>query len=145
MHSEMCQDRYAHEAARTAYVEARLSLTDPQQKLFADWKNVVLEDAGARAKSCAAFAPPSSPPDLLARMAREQEMLKDRLASLQAQMPALTALYQSLSPEQKEAFDHGEMHGGHGGWFGHGHGDHDRDGDHDREHGHMHHGDDDGA
>jgi hypothetical protein len=139
MHTTMCQDHYAHEAGRAAYLEARLSLNDSQEKLFDNWKSVVLNDAEAHAKSCAAFTPPSSPPDLLSRMAHEQEMLKSKLASLEAEMPALTALYQSLSAEQKEAFDHGEMHGEHGGWMGHEHGDH--DGDH--EHG-EHHGDDDG-
>jgi hypothetical protein len=73
-------------------------------------------------------------------MAHRETMLKARLASLDAQMPALTALYQSLSSEQKEVFDHGQMGGRHGGWFGRHH--HEHDGDDDR--GPMHHGDGDG-
>jgi hypothetical protein len=53
------------------------------------------------------------------REAHMREMLKDRLAALDAQAPALDALYQSLSPEQKTELDHmGPPHGMRDGMHG---------------------------
>ena len=36
------------------------------------------------------------------RLNREEEMLKDRLADIDAERPALTALYAALTPTQKQ-------------------------------------------
>jgi hypothetical protein len=125
MHAEMCKDLYAREVGRTAYLEARLQLTAAQQPLFETWKNVVLANAGERSKTCAAMTPPAQRPSMLDMMQHEQTRLEARLAALQAEVPALTALYQSLSPEQQRAF----MADGHGrgphGHFDHEHGEHD--------------------
>ena len=54
----------------------------------------------------------SHPPTLLDREAHMRARLKDRLALLDAQEPALEALYNSLSPDQKHDLDHMHMHGG---------------------------------
>jgi len=85
----------------------------------------------------------NGPPSPLEHMAREEEMLKARLADLQMERPLVATLYNSLSDEQKKTFVMAEHHG-HGmhgmpGMMGrHGHGPHgDPDGDDD--HGPMDH------
>jgi hypothetical protein len=106
MHAEFCKDHLARAAGRMAYLETRLSLTPAQQPLFATWRDAVLQGSQARAEACAHAGRPDEQPDLLTRRAREEERLKQRLAAMDAQTPALTALYQSLSPEQKRVLDH---------------------------------------
>ncbi len=130
MHGEMCKDLYARAVGRMAYLEARLQLTSAQQPLFETWKNVVMANAGERSKACAAMMPPPAPPSILDAMQHEQAMLQARLSALQAEMPALTAFYQSLSPEQQRALM-AEGRGPHG-HFGHERGEHgEHDGPHD--------------
>jgi hypothetical protein len=144
MHAFMCKDRYAHAIGRTAYLEAKLSLSTQQQSLFDAWKGAVLSSAQSEASTCAAEARPDMRPDALARMNHMEAHLQARLAALQTELPPLTALYQSLSPEQKRAFDMGGFHHHHHGMMGHGmwmH--HEGDGDH-RPDG-EHHPDGDGA
>ena len=115
---QMCEDRYAREAGRMGYLEARLSLTQSEQPLFARWKGVKLDIAKKRAADCGQnvarldrkmFTP-------VEHMSREQDMLKKRLADLDAERPALAALYDALTPKQREAFSggHGMMAGGRG-------------------------------
>jgi len=133
-HAEMCKDLYAREVGRTAYLEARLQLTPAQEPLFETWKNVVLANAGERSKTCAAMTPPVQWPSFLDMMQHEETRLQARLGALQAEMPALTSLYQSLSPEQQRAFMADGRGRGPRGRFGREHGGHDgppRDGPHD--------------
>jgi hypothetical protein len=42
-------------------------------------------------------------------MTMEEDLLKKRLADIQAERPALTAFYESLTPAQKEEFGQGDM------------------------------------
>jgi hypothetical protein len=125
-HAQMCTDRYARHVGEMAYLETKLALTDSQRPLFASWKDAVLAGAKSRTDHCLTRkrdeGQPVSLPD---REARMHEMLEARLAEMDAQRPALTALYQSLTPEQKRVFDF--SHGGHGGHGEHGH---DRPGEH---------------
>jgi len=103
---QMCEDRYAREAGRLAYLEARLNLTQSEQPLFARWKGVKLDVAKKRAADCGQNVSrldrrAATPVE---RMSREQDMLKKRLADLDAERPALAALYDALTPKQREAF-----------------------------------------
>ena len=129
IHTQFCKDRYARQAGRMAYLEARLSLTPSQQPLFAAWKDAVLQTAQTRANTCISDTRPEKPENMLAREAREETRLEARLTALQAEKPALTALYQSLSDEQKRAFDHAGHHHepGHEMWMRHGETGGDRD------------------
>lgn len=100
----MCEDRYAREVGRMAYVETRLDLSQAQRPLFARWKQVKLDIAKRRGDDCAQRMARedggmSSP---IERMSREADMLKKRLADLDAERPALAALYGALTPEQRE-------------------------------------------
>jgi hypothetical protein len=114
-HARMCTDMYAHHVGMVAELGAKLDLTDSQRPLFERWKSVVLDGAKSRETACAAHQPDMShAPTLPEREAHMREMLKDRLAGLDAQAPALDALYNSLSPEQRTAFDRMGHHGMHG-------------------------------
>ena len=129
-HKQMCTDRYAQNAGRVAYIEAKLSLTDSQRPLFDGWKQTVLGSAKSRENECLAHQPDMDDQhghSVLERQARMQQMLQHRLADLSAEQPSLKALYDSLSPEQKQVFDHGDEMGprghgphGRGGWHDHG-------------------------
>jgi hypothetical protein len=116
-HRQMCTDHYARHVGEIAYLEEKLSLTDAQRPLFESWKDVVLASAKTRASECAGMHPDfSHPPSILDREARLHDMLQKRLAEMDAQRPAMTALYQSLTPDQKHIFDgigfeHGPMYG----------------------------------
>jgi hypothetical protein len=102
---QMCDDHYAREVGRMAYLEARLNLTQPEQPLFARWKGVELDIAKRQTADCGQRMAHrdrkmSTPVE---RMSREQDMLKKRLADLDAERPVLAALYDALTPQQREA------------------------------------------
>ncbi|HEY2836009.1 MAG TPA: Spy/CpxP family protein refolding chaperone [Rhizomicrobium sp.] len=102
---QMCEDRYAREAGRMAYLEARLKLTSAQQPLFARWKEAALDIAKRRGADCSQRVTQRDRKErnVVERMGREEEMLKRRIADLDAERPALGALYTALSSEQREA------------------------------------------
>jgi hypothetical protein len=110
-HAHMCTDHYAMAAARVAFLEAKLSISAEQRPAFNRWRDVLLSDARARQAACAAHTPEMGhPTSALDREAMAEKMLSEKLRALQAQRPALESLYQSLTPEQKIAFDEGEHH-----------------------------------
>jgi hypothetical protein len=116
-HARMCNDRYAHEAGRLAFLQASLSLTDAQRGPFDQWRDAVLEQSKAHSQACLAHtAMPGHFPDALERSAHEQKRLETKLAALRTERPALEAFYNSLTPDQKKQFDHegGGHHHGHG-------------------------------
>lgn len=113
-HAHMCNDRYAHEAGRLAYLEASLSVTDAQRSAFNQWRDAVLSNAKAHSAACLAHSKmPDHFPNALERSAEMQKMLESKLAALQSERPALEALYQSLTPDQKKLFDREGDHFGH--------------------------------
>jgi hypothetical protein len=129
-HKARCQDHYAREVGRIAYLETKLNLTGSQQSLFAAWKAVKLDIAKRHANECAArnmdqMHKDVSPADRLAKM---EERLKKRVADIDAERPALAALYGALSEDQRKALHHHHhrmgRRGGHGMWhhgmMGHG-------------------------
>lgn len=108
----MCGEIPARAAGRLAYLQVRLDLTAAQTPLFERWKNVRLAAARRMQAQCAAGpktnrgmrAQAASPVE---RLAREEDMLKARLADIGAERPALTALYASLTDAQKANFGRG--------------------------------------
>ena len=115
-HHERCADRYARRVGEVAYLETRLALTDSQRPAFEAWKSIVLSNAKGGADACANHpGEMNGPPSILDREQHEERMLKARVEFLDAELPALTALYQTLTPEQKSVFDHGHGRRGHGG------------------------------
>jgi hypothetical protein len=116
---QFCDERYAGEVGRMAYLETRLHLSDAEQPLFANWKEVRLDSAKRQAADCAArTGAVRDRADPVARMSREEAMLKQRIADLDAERPAFSALYAALAPDQRQTLapprpmmgrDHGPM------------------------------------
>jgi len=112
----MCDDRFAREAGRMAYLEARLKLTPAQQPLFARWKEVSLDIAKRHGAACSQrlAGRDYKERNIVERMGREEDMLKRRIADLDAERPVLSALYNALSAEQREALSPGRRMGASG-------------------------------
>ena len=73
MHKSMCEDHQAEAAARLAFVEVKLGLTDAQKPLFAKWRQAVLDSAAKQKATCLADAPKTDqhqPPTVLEREAK---------------------------------------------------------------------------
>jgi hypothetical protein len=130
--TQMCQDQVARESGDLAYTETRLNLTATEQPLFERWKVARLSVARRHAEQCATRVSQrlaqrqtnqgqsgqnkSSQPGLAAnrpgpaeRMAQEEDRLKQRLADIDAERPALQAFTNALSPQQKMELDRGGM------------------------------------
>jgi hypothetical protein len=102
---ERCADRLAWRAARRAYVEAKLDLTAEQRPLWDNLQNAAKAEEQKERQLCAALKPEGSP-TLIDRMDRMQQFLTVRLDGLQAAKPAVQALYQALTPDQRAILDH---------------------------------------
>jgi hypothetical protein len=105
---QMCQDRYARETGELTYLQTRLQLTAAQQSAFQGWQQAKLGIARRHAESCAQRPMPTrdrsqartmpAPADM---MSRQEDRLKQRVADIEAERPALAALYNALSPQQR--------------------------------------------
>jgi LTXXQ motif family protein len=102
---EQCVDRLARRAARRAYVEAKLDLTAEQRPLW-DKVQSIAESEQQKERQLCDLLKPGAESTALDRMDRAQQFLSARLDALQSAKPAVQALYQSLTPDQKAVFDH---------------------------------------
>ena len=111
--AEKCDGRYAETVGRLSDMEARLVLSEKQKPLFDRWKRARMTQANEHADRCMTHVvnKRSARPTPVEKMARQEERLKMRLAGIEAQKPAFTALYASLTPEQQEVFSHRGDHG----------------------------------
>jgi hypothetical protein len=102
---ERCEERLARRAAMRAYTEAKLNLTAEQRPLWDKVQTIVQSEQQKERQLCAGLKPrdETTMPDRLDRM---QQFLSTRLEALQAAKPAVQALYQALTPEQRAIFDH---------------------------------------
>jgi hypothetical protein len=111
--AEMCKEMYAGKVGELAFLEAKLSLSANQAPLFAHWKEASLDIAKRRETDCTSDDRRANlrgqHPSVVERLALEEDLLKKRLADIQAERPALAAFYDSLTPAQKEEFGHGDM------------------------------------
>jgi hypothetical protein len=108
---QMCQDAYAHQAGDLTYLQNRLALTASQQSAFQRWQQAKLGIAKRHQDDCAARPVnersrakgqnQNERPGPGAMMSREEDKLKQRLADIEAERPALEALYTALSPQQR--------------------------------------------
>ena len=111
---QICRDLYAGKVGELAFLEAKLSLDAKQAPLFARWKQASLDIAKQHESDCAGKADRRADlrghrPNAVDRMSLEEDLLKKRLADIAAERPALTALYNALTPDQKEEFSRGDM------------------------------------
>ncbi|HEU0096199.1 MAG TPA: Spy/CpxP family protein refolding chaperone [Rhizomicrobium sp.] len=108
--AQLCKTMYAHKVGEMAFLETKLSLTSAQTPLFARWKEAALDIAKRHESECAAPMHRAERASIVDRMAMEEKLLKLRLADIDAERPALAALYGALTPAQKEEFGEGDMH-----------------------------------
>jgi hypothetical protein len=102
---QRCIDRLAWRAARRAYVEAKLDLTPQQRPLWDRVEAVAHSEEQKERQLCRQLTPPAEA-TVLDRLDRAQQFLSARLDALHAAKPAIQALYQALTPEQRAIFDH---------------------------------------
>lgn len=111
---QVCNFLYARKAGELAFLEARLSLSANQAPLFARWKQTSLDVAKQHQSDCAGRKHPAATRgkrlSVVDRLALEEDLLKRRLSDIQAERPALAALYTSLTPTQKQQFGQNERH-----------------------------------
>src|SRR5262249_4997949 len=102
---ERCTDRIAWRAAMRAYAEAKLNLTPEQRPLWDRVQTAAQAEAQKERQLCASRKPRDEA-TLLDRMDGMQQILSTRLEALQSAKPAVQALYQALTPEQRAILDH---------------------------------------
>ena len=102
---ERCGERLAWRAAMRAYTEAKLDLTPEQRPLWDRVQSIAQTEQQKERQLCAALKP-GGDTTMLDRLDRMQQFLSTRLEALQAAKPAVQALYQALTPEQRAIFDH---------------------------------------
>lgn len=101
-----CEERIARRIGHRAYLKAKLDLKPDQMSAWDAFQKAA-DDASAKEKARCASMPTEmkEPPTLIQRLDRQESMMKARLESMQLVKPALTALYDKLSPEQKAVLD----------------------------------------
>lgn len=102
---ERCEERLAWRAAMRAYAEAKLDLTPEQRPLWDRVESIAQTEQQKERQLCAALKP-GGDTTMLDRLDGMQQFLSTRLEALQAAKPAVQALYQALTPEQRAIFDH---------------------------------------
>ena len=105
---QRCEERIARRAGMVAYVVAKLNLTAEQRPVWDKVQGVLQANADKQRQLCASLKPMAErgQETVLDRMNRREQFLSARLAALQQAKPALQALYQALTPEQKAIIDH---------------------------------------
>ena len=109
---QMCKNLYARKVGELAFLEAKLTLNTTQTPVFAHWKQVSLDVAKQHESDCTTRErhPQGQRLSVVDRLNLEEGLLKKRLSDIQTERPALTALYNVLTPAQKEEFGRGDMH-----------------------------------
>ena len=102
---ERCEERLAWRAAMRAYTESKLDLTPEQHPLW-DKVEIIAQSEQQKERQLCAALKPRDETTVLDRLDRMQQFLSARLEALQAAKPAVQALYQALTPEQRAIFDH---------------------------------------
>jgi hypothetical protein len=105
---QRCEERLAKRAGMVAYVVAKLNLTADQRPLWDKLQGVLQANADKQRQLCATLKPIAErgQETVLDRLTRQEQFLTTRVQAIQQTRPALQALYQALSPEQKAIIDH---------------------------------------
>jgi hypothetical protein len=125
-HTSNCTEYHAIRAAHLAYLEVKLNLTDQQRDLWNKWRQAKLDAATQYRAACIEHQAKEKRLTAVEWEARREKFLTTELHQVQVERPALVALYDALTPEQKILFD--EAHRHHPGWGHHRHERHERDG-----------------
>lgn len=116
-----CVDRVARGIGDRAYLKARLELKPEQMTAWNAFEKAA-DEAGAKAMARCQTLPTEMKerPTYLARLTMEEDMMKARVATIEAVKPSLTALVGVLTADQKAILDRPRMgHMGHMGHTGH--------------------------
>jgi LTXXQ motif family protein len=103
--NERCVERLAWRAAMRAYTEAKLDLTAEQRPLWEKVQSTAQAEEQKERQLCSTLKE-GGDATLLDRLDRMQQFLSTRLEALQSAKPAVQALYQALTPEQRVILDH---------------------------------------
>lgn len=105
---QRCEERLARRAGMVAYVVAKLNLTAEQRPLLDKLQGVLQTNADKQRQLCATLKPIAErgQETVLDRMTQREQFLTARVQAIQQARPALQALYQALTPEQKAIIDH---------------------------------------
>jgi hypothetical protein len=112
---QFCRNISAFKAGELAFLETKLQLTASEQPLFARWGDISMDIAKRHEADCDRRVErlrAGQSHDMMERLDREEDRLKTRLADIQAERPALSALYAALDPAQKEDFGRAARMGG---------------------------------
>ena len=110
-HRHSCSEMFARSAGRRAYLEARLDLTPAQRPLWDKWQEAVKSGAAKQRDLCRQHEGQAEPATIVERQAHFAALTATRAEALQAAQPALVALYEALSPEQRQVLDRPPGHG----------------------------------
>lgn len=104
---KMCADHDARQAAMLAYAEKKLGITDAQREAWNGVATALKSNAEAMAKICdaAKTTDPQAPVTLPQRLDRMQSFMTLRTEHMAKVIPAVKALYEKLTPEQKTIAD----------------------------------------
>jgi hypothetical protein len=102
---ERCEERLAWRAATRAYTEAKLDLTPEQRPLWDKVESIAQTEQQKERQLCSSLKSRDET-TVLDRLDRMQQFLSTRLEALQTAKPAVQALYQALTPEQRAILDH---------------------------------------
>lgn len=119
-HKAMCTERFAHDSARLAYLEAKLNLTDKQKPAWQNWVQAKSQATQQERDACLSATPKTdAKPTALDREAMVEKDLTVRLQGLQAARPAFQVLYDQLNADQRAILDRPHGHHGFAGQEGH--------------------------
>ncbi|PWR22278.1 Spy/CpxP family protein refolding chaperone [Zavarzinia compransoris] len=107
--ADHCRDRFARDAARLSFVEARLDLTDAQKPLWRAYADQVAKGDTAQRDACLAAVPAKAEdvkrPTAVDRGQRRLQRLEAEAAAAKAEQPVLEKLYGALTEKQREILD----------------------------------------
>lgn len=106
---QACIDRLARRAGFIAAIGFRLNLTSEQKPLWDKVVSVTQSAEDAQRKLCDALPANAQDRDkvtALDRLHHQEQVLQTRLQALQQAEPAVQALYDKLTPQQKQILDH---------------------------------------
>lgn len=101
----MMRDPGSFVAGRLAFIEAELGVTEAQRPLWDAYAAAAREAARSMSEMHKRMLAVETPPALPKRLALMEEMMANRLSALQTVRDEATALYNALSPQQREIAD----------------------------------------
>jgi hypothetical protein len=117
--ASMCADMDARMAARMAYNEVKLKLTEAQKAEYKRLTATMTEAYAPMRKMCEDKTDPTKATTLPERMGQMQQMAEIRAESLRKLVPAMKDFYATLSLDQQKIAD--DLMPGRGGKGGFGH------------------------